>query len=274
MRFTIVATAGMMIFFHLFAPKADSINTSSFCSEIYKEECSIHKRFPSPIGFVRSSESNNSYTNYLRNLPLKVYGSPVLTYDGREKPNNNVYCSVIDMDIDPVNLQQCADAVMRLRGEYLFEQKRYNEIHFEYLSDGKAHYFINYAHSDISYKTFRKYMKVVFNRANTRSLKNELIPVTNKNEIRPGDVFIVAGKPFGHAIMVMDVVTNEAGEKQFLLGQSYMPAQETHILINPACPNNSPWFSLEPNVLETPEWNFEWKDLHRFPSVGVKVERS
>jgi len=50
-------------------------------------------------------------------------GTTVKYYDGSTKINRNVYCSVIDQDIDPVDLQQCADAVMRLRGEYLLKQK-------------------------------------------------------------------------------------------------------------------------------------------------------
>jgi hypothetical protein len=255
----------MMGFFHLVAPKT-SINEEVISCELNLKisNNTIESRFIPPVGYSRNIHKG-SFQEYLISLPLKQYGEKVFTYNGIEKPMENVYCSVIDMDLDPVNLQQCADAVMRLRGEYLYSKKQYDKIHFEYLSDGKPRYFIDFAKSDTSYKNFRKYMKEVFNRANTRSLKNELVPVMDKNDIQAGDVFIMAGNPYGHAILVIDVVENDKGEKQFLLAQSYMPAQDTQILINPSCPNNSPWYNMNTTAIETPEWNFEWSALHRFP---------
>ena len=49
--------------------------------------------------------------------------------------------------------------------------------------------------------------------------------------IEIGDVFIQGGFP-GHAIIVVDLAENEVGEKCFLVAQSYMPAQEIHVLKN------------------------------------------
>ncbi len=265
MRFTILAAVMLMGFFQFFAPKQEDFLADNTCfTKIATSETTLKTRFIPPHGFERNA-IQGSYHDFLINLPLKTFGSKVLTYNGLEKPMDGVYCSVIDMDLDPVNLQQCADAVMRLKGEYLHQTGDYHKIHFNYLSDGKPHYFLDYSKGDTSYKGFRKYMKNVFNRANTRSLKNELVPVSDKNDIRTGDVFIVAGNPYGHAILVIDVVENKEGKKLFLLAQSYMPAQDTQILINPNCSNNSPWYNLETPALETPEWNFNWSDLQRFP---------
>ena len=81
-------------------------------------------------------------------------------------------------------------------------------------------------------------------------------------DIAAGDVFIHGGFP-GHAVLVLDVVENETGEKKFLLGQSYMPAQDFHVLKNPNSQN--PWYSNQmEGPLETPEWTFELDDLKRF----------
>ena len=80
-----------------------------------------------------------------------------------------------------------------------------------------------------------------------------------------GYVFIKGGYP-GHAVIVMDVAENETGEKVFLLAQSYMPAQDMHILKNPNNPALSPWYSIdETQDLRTPEWTFSWDQLRRFP---------
>ncbi|MEL6922398.1 MAG: DUF4846 domain-containing protein, partial [Bacteroidota bacterium] len=77
--------------------------------------------------------------------------------------------------------------------------------------------------------------------------------------------FIQGGFP-GHAVIVVDMAENEAGEKLFLLAQSYMPAQDMHILKNPKNATASPWYALKDLSAElpTPEWNFSIADLHRF----------
>ena len=59
-------------------------------------------------------------------------------------------------------------------------------------------------------------------------------------------------------MLVADVVENKStGEKRFLLLQSFMPAQEMHILKNPAGTDGSPWYTLDfGDRLVTPEWVF------------------
>jgi len=60
------------------------------------------------------------------------------------------------------------------------------------------------------------------------------------------------------------MVINEVGEKCFLLGQSYMPAQNIHILRNPNDPSRSPWYSTNFGAtLNTPEWTFDKEQLYR-----------
>jgi hypothetical protein len=53
-----------------------------------------------------------------------------------------------------------------------------------------------------------------------------------------------------------------SGKKVFLLAQSYMPAQEIHVLKNPDDPALSPWYRLDfGETLRTPEWSFSKNDL-------------
>jgi hypothetical protein len=231
---------------------------------INPEGKTIQERFNTPKNYTRIPLEATHFGTYLRNLPLKTFNSTVKYFDGREKYNNNVYISVVDMEIGTRDLQQCADAVMRLRGEYLFAQKRLNDIHFNFLSDGKPRYFKKYANGDHSYKKFRKYMNYIFAYANTASLRKELSKVTDIQDIQVGDVFIQQGNPFGHAVIVVDVAKNEQNEKIFMLAQSYMPAQETQILVNPQNSKLSPWYKAKKGTLHTPEWTFESTDLRRF----------
>ena len=183
----------------------------------------IETRFNVPPGFARIDDNTTVFDNYLRNLALKPSNSVVYTYSGEVKQPSDVYEAVLDIDVGDKDLQQCADAVMRLRAEYLFENKLFSKIHFNF-TNGKMAEFTNYAdgfryslktntwikiaEKDYSHKSFRNYMDLVFNYAGSLSLSRELKPVVNVSEIKPGDVFIKGGSP-GHAVMVMDVIKNE-----------------------------------------------------------------
>lgn len=153
---------------------------------------------------------------------------------------------------------------MRLRAEYLYKQQKYEKIHFNFLSDGKPRYYVNYAGSDRSYKTFRRYLDYIFAYANTASLIRELQKV-DFEDMQIGDIFIQTGRPYGHAMIVVDMAVNpKTGEKIFLLAQSFMPAQSIHIVKNLNNPSLSPWYSINCTQIETPYWTFTKQDLYRF----------
>lgn len=234
-------------------------------NNMYCDTCSsIGSRFAVPDGYQRVKVNENTFAHYLQNLDLKKVDAEVTYFDGRKKAKRGVYCSVVDMDIDPLDLQQCADAVMRLRAEFLYAQKQYDKIHFNFISDGKPRYYTNYANGDYSYEKFRKYLRYVFSYANTRSLHGEMKTVA-VTEMQIGDVFIQTGNPFGHAVVVVDMAVHiPTGDKIFMLAQSYMPAQETQILINPQNKILSPWYVVDTNKVFTPEWTFTSNDLRRF----------
>ncbi|MGM2875088.1 DUF4846 domain-containing protein, partial [Bacillus cereus group sp. BC55] len=54
-------------------------------------------------------------------------------------------------------------------------------------------------------------------------------------------------------------------EVMFMIAQSYMPAQNIHVLKNFNQQQNSPWYSTNFDVyLKTPEWTFTKDQLMRF----------
>jgi len=242
----------------------------------------VETRILPPAGFTREKCDANSFTYYLRNLPLKKHGSKVLLYDKTEKGYQSGACAVVDMEIGTTDLQQCADAVMRLRAEYLWKQKRYSEIHFNFTNGFKADY-VTWAEGsrikvlgtkstwektttkDYSHATFRQYLDKVFMYAGTASLSKELVPV-QISRIQPGDVFIHGGHP-GHAMIVVDVVKNPQTKKiAFICAQSYMPAQEIEIVKNLNNEANSPWYIVNPSdvTINFPQWTFTASELKRF----------
>lgn len=241
----------------------------------------LYKRFGCPEGYVRKNAAVNSFETWLRNVPLKTEGSPVYLFNGELKTNQRVHAAVLAFDRGTEDLQQCADAVMRLRAEYLYQKKAYDSIVFTFTNGTKARYskwregyraqvsgntvsWIKSAKPDTSYACFRKYMNTVFMYCGTYSLSKELIG-TSIEEIKGGDVFITGGFP-GHAMIVMDVAVNTAtGKRLFMLAQSYMPAQDIHIVKNYSNKDISPWYEVPENSsIDTPEWTFEATDLKRF----------
>lgn len=227
------------------------------------DQQTIETRFPPPPGFVRTpSGPADSWVSWLRGLPLKPHGSPVLLHTGAKKWRQDVHAAVIDIDIGKRDLQQCADAIMRLRAEWLLSRARSERISF---NDTKDKPMVFKANRNSSYASFQKYLIRVFAYAGSYSLERQLRPKPMQ-DIKVGDVFIKGGFP-GHAVLVVDVVYNpQTGARKFLLMQSYMPAQSMHILVNPNSETKTVWYDLKPGErLKTPEWEFDKDALRTWP---------
>jgi len=92
------------------------------------------------------------------------------------------------------------------------------------------------------------------------------------DRVEPGDVFIEGGFP-GHAVIAVDVAESPAG-RAVLLAQSYMPAQQVHVLVNPGDPALGPWYRYDPSAaLATPEWRFAEGRAMRFRERGCPRRR-
>ncbi|HCU44334.1 MAG TPA: hypothetical protein DF610_05035 [Sphingobacterium sp.] len=222
----------------------------------------IKDRFKPPVGYERINYKKNEFGYFLEQLPVKPIDKLVTYYNGRTKDRRDIYASVVDLPIGKRDLHQCADAVMRLRADYLYQNKKYNDIHFNFVSDGKPRYYNKFADGDYSYSKYWKYLEYIFAYANTASLHDELSTVKSMDDVRIGDTFVQKGNPIGHAIVVVDMVVNpKTGQKLVLMAQSYMPAQELQIINNPINKSISPWYALSDEVIRTPEWKFYSENL-------------
>ena len=210
----------------------------------HKAANSLVNRIPPPPGARRLAVLPGSFSEWLRHIPIQPGQPPVLLFNGQKKPKQNVYTHVLDIDIGKRDLQQCADAVMRLKAEHLFSAKQTDAIHFNFTSGDRADYstwargkrpmitgnqvaWLPRAEADHSYSNFRKYMNCVFTYAGTASLSKELVKRKPGTPIVAGDIFIRGGFP-GHAVIVMDTAVKDE-TYYFVLAQSYMPAQSIHI---------------------------------------------
>jgi hypothetical protein len=249
----------------------------AFCGHMMAQDKIL--RIAPPQGFIRKEA--NGFGNYLRNLPLKPMGTKVKLYDGSLKGWQGGAYAVVDMEIGTSDLQQCADAVMRLRAEYLWHEKKYEEIHFNFTNGMRVDYskwaqgyrikvngnntsWYKATGEDYSYQTFRKYMNQIFMYAGTASLSKELKSIS-LSDLQLGDVFIIGGHP-GHAMIVVDMAEDYMGNKAILVAQSYMPAQDIHVVTNLKDKAKSPWYIINRTTKEFnfPEYHFNSSQIMRF----------
>lgn len=268
----------MVVFCHFTFPQSLSYKWLND----YKYSESIKNRISVPAGYTRIKSDERSFAGWLKNLPLKKMQAPVYLFDGKLKDLQNVHFAVIDIDVDRRNLQQCADAIIRLHAEYLYSVKNFGSIKYKFTSGHSADFmkwiegyrpvitgnrvrWKKSAEKNFSYSNFRKYLETIFIYSGSYSLNKELSSVNDTREMKIGDVFIEGGFP-GHAVIVVDMAVHiKTGEKIFLLAQSYMPAQDIHILKNFGNPELSPWYKLNPGEpLVTPEWTFATGTLKSF----------
>ena len=192
---------------------------------------------PPPSGYERIAGTNPGYTQFLRSLPLKPKGSKVKLYTGGNAHFQTMNYAVVDLPMLS-NAEQCADACMRLKAEYLYQTGQYNKIKFQDVNGQSLRY-----SGGASREAFYRYLRRLYGVASTFSLCREMQP-RPLAEIQPGDVFVYPGNGrfLGHAVIVVDVAVNKNGKKAFLLAEGNTPARDIHLIRNLENPFRSPWF--------------------------------
>jgi hypothetical protein len=206
-----------------------------------------------PPSFHSTPVADSSWQSFLRKLPVRT--GNVVDYTGTPIANQDKHVAVIAYDVGRRNLQQCADALMRLRAEYLFREKQYDKIAFHFTS-GQLYTFRSYCNGlrpkpqgngvdfmpgtprELTYTALRSYLEVVYTYAGTISLCRELKPASG---FAIGTIIIKPGSP-GHCCIIVDEATHRNGRKVYKLAEGYTPAQSIYILKNPV--DGSPWYEL------------------------------
>lgn len=216
-----------------------------------------------PKGFQRITTTPNTFEYWLQHYPL-LKDNTVYLYDGSLKPNQQLHAAVLDVSIGTKNLQQCADAVVRLKAEYHFARKEYSKIVF---NAGKTVFDFNAIanrQNCFTHQCLLEFLEHVFNNYGTYNLEDQLHAVPDYTSLTIGNVFIKGGAP-GHAMLVVDVAVNTTtGEKIFLLAQSFMPAQSVHVVKNLNNAQLSPWYSCKDLAIATPGWTFTKTQLKKW----------
>jgi hypothetical protein len=206
---------------------------------------------PLPAGFERIKVSQNSFEQYIRYIPIKK-DKTIYLYTGQPKKDQQEQFAVLDISVGNKDLQQCADAIMRIRAEYFYSIKQFDKIRF---ADNAG--LIYQLRENATRKDFDAYLENVFAHCGTLSLEKQLYKRSKMDEANIGDVLIKGGSP-GHAMMIADMAINSKGQKIFLLLQGFMPAQSIHIVKDFRNTDYSPWYIVnnEASII-TPDWDFQ-----------------
>lgn len=281
-----IAVFGICLVFGQFF--SQEIEETTKMLNINYEKSTIRTRFSPPKGYSWQTEESGSFGEYLVNFPLYPENFPVRDYRQIPVPKQYNHAAILKIDVGDKDLQQCADAWIRLYAEYLWVKKDFDKIEFEFTSKQKLSWndykngirttesgdqvkFHQSAKPDDSYKNFRNYLNLVFNYAGTISLDRESKPILRNQDIKTGDFLITPGSP-GHSVFIVGIAKNTAGKRVYLLAESFMPAQDIHILVNPFNKNISPWYELDVNAPKTftAKYIFNPTSIKRFHSLFTK----
>jgi hypothetical protein len=190
--------------------------------------------------------------------------------------------------------QQCADTCIMLYAEYLWDNQRYDEIIFDFangfrcdyltwvsgkrveVNGNKVKWIDGGTKDDYSYENFFTYLKWVYVYANTDSLVTQF-KSRSYDDIQVGDIFVATSRQlsaaaaevskeladsieYGHAIIVVDIAVNEAGEKVFMLAEGNTPSTECAVVSNPD-KDMSVWFKMGADgKFEKSSSGIKWSD--------------
>lgn len=232
---------------------------------INKEGTTINGRVLVPEGFKRVVYPEGSFQHYLRNYELKPFGSKIINYDDSYYYWQLGHIGILDIPVPKNGLQQCADALIRIRSEFLWDNNRKDEIGFNFTSghycswkkyaegyrpqiNGSKVSFHKTAKPDSSKANFYEYLNLIYTYSGTLSLYHELPKINNIKDLKLGDMLIKGGSP-GHIAMICDEIVSESGEKRYLLFQGNTPAQSVHLVKNLEDGSISPWYKLEKDAI-------------------------
>jgi len=276
----------MSIGFFYFSKKGKTIKNTALTyvtntSFINENGTTVKQRILLPSNFKRTSYNSNSFSDYIQNYNLKPFGTQVINYDGNPYLYQEGHVGVLELPVPSNGLQQCADALIRMRAEYLWETNQKEKIGFNFTSGhycswkkyaegyrpkikGNKVTFYKTASANASKENFYKYLNLIFMYSGTQSLYSELPKINSIAKVEIGDMLIYPGSP-GHVIMVVDKATNSEGENLFIFAQGNTPAQSVHIIKNPSDLSLSPWFQVEiGEYVEIPTYYFNEAKFIRF----------
>ena len=110
-----ILAAGALLLVFLACTQAARSETDRYkWLRVYDSASALNGVVEPPSDFARLPAPDTSFAAWLRHLPLLPDTTPVRLFDGRLKSRQDVHYAVVNIDVGDTDLQQCADAVIRL----------------------------------------------------------------------------------------------------------------------------------------------------------------
>lgn len=283
--FTLISITIIAIIAYQIKPVKRAVNMAtayvSTPNLLQKDSLTIASRVKPPKGYKRVNYPKGSFENYLRHYKLKPFGSKIINYDNTNYFWQGGHIGILEVPVPSNGLQQCADALIRIRSEYLWDNNKKNKIGFNFTSGhycswlkyaegyrpkikGNKVTFYKTAKANHSKANFYKYLNLIYTYSGTLSLYHELPKITDAKQLKIGDMLIKGGTP-GHIVIICDEAVNAGGEKLFLLAQGNTPAQSVHLVKNLEDSSISPWYQLKRHkVISVSNYTFSNSEFVRF----------
>jgi hypothetical protein len=236
---------------------------------------------PPDSTYSRLPVQPGSFAWWLRTLPLKPPGSPVMRYNGKihRSAEDSTVAAVIDLDMRGRKLEQCMDILIRIYTGYMWQQGRTGEISLPL----PGNYWLSWldwkrgirprfngirvtlyasAEADSSFQNFENYLRLIYSESHTQQFYHNLRKI-ERRELQIGDILISKGSK-SHAVIIADLVRNEQGELLALVGHGDTPACEFYII---NYRKDNPWVpvNFELDIIPLPiKRQMKWDGLRRF----------
>ncbi|MEZ5300516.1 MAG: DUF4846 domain-containing protein [Verrucomicrobiales bacterium] len=212
--------------------------TAASCAQAPPANAKSVGEIPAPAGYARPAPAEGSFGAYLAALPLKPDKS-IKDWRGGSIGHFDVLAVIDKPMLYQQDLEQCADWCMRHWADFHAAKgdaalKRLSL--FKY--DGSPDRFAS------SGKDFKEFLRLAMAFSNSHSIKKGAQKV-DPADLRPGDMIVqneTGG--IGHVSMVLAKAEKPGAEPVFLIGFSFMPAQEFHIERAGASQGEAGWFTL------------------------------
>ena len=195
-----------------------------------------------PLGYERVGLPGDGFGAFIREFPLQGRGSHMKYYDGSLAYGQCLAYAVLDLPMVS-NMEQCADAVMRMRAEYFWRDGQYGRIHFHSVGGKDMRY-----GGGADRVAFEQYLRRVYGNANTASLRRHMVE-KDFCDVAPGDVLVYeapSAATYGHAVLIADVAVDPGtGKKALMIAESSTPALTMHVVRNLLHPLKSPWVIVD-----------------------------
>ena len=220
-----------------------------------------------------------SLGEFLRQYKLKGSTGVVKLWNGSKREEQETVQAVFKLPMEKEDLQRSAGAVLRVYAEYFWAQRAYDKISFQFINGFQADYkkwqegflirtdatgsiWVNGGSVDNSEENLKKYLHTVLTYTSAASMEKESTKI-KKEEIQIGDIFLKTGTE-ADVVMVVDICESKQGQRAFLLAKGGKPAQQFHLLKNPAHAED-PWYYEEElqYPFKTAEGTFEKGSLRR-----------